>query len=83
MDYGIYATDTFPRLVRHFDPITRILTTSLRQLEKMGFKMSNGYMFGFSFGGQVVTEAGRRIGFNRIALIDSIGLILTVISQSY
>lgn len=71
MDYGPYATDTFLRLVRHFDPITHILTTTLRQLEEMGFQMTNGYMFGFSFGGQVVAEAGRRIGFNRIALIDS------------
>lgn len=72
MDYSPYATDTFLRLVRHFDPITYVLTTTLRQLEEIGFQMFNGYMFGFSFGGQVVTEAGRRIGFNRMALIDSI-----------
>lgn len=35
-------------------------------------------MFGFSFGGQLVTEAGRRIGFQRLQFIDSMRHILSV-----
>lgn len=71
MDYGSYAGDTFVRLVRHFEPIVHVLTVALIQLEDMGFQMDKGYMFGFSFGGQLVTEAGRRIGPQRLKFVDS------------
>lgn len=33
--------------------------------------MNNGYLFGFSYGGQLATEAGRRIGYRRLKEIDS------------
>lgn len=71
MDYGYYADDAFIRLVRHFDQIVGILTQNLLELRDQGFDMNNGYMFGFSFGGQLVTEAGRRIGNQQISNIDS------------
>lgn len=72
MDYDQHAAESFRRLVRNFEPIVQILTLQLLHFEYMGFDMNNGFMFGFSFGGQLVTEAGRRIGFERLSDIDSI-----------
>lgn len=71
MDYGRYASESYVRLVRLFDPIAQILTLQLYLLDYMGFNMSNGYLFGFSYGGQLATEAGRRIGYRRLKEIDS------------
>lgn len=71
MDYGKYASESYVRLVRLFDPIAQILTLQLLLLEYMGFSMSNGYLFGFSYGGQLATEAGRRFGYRRLKEIDS------------
>lgn len=71
MDFEQHSSESFIRLVRNFEPIVQILTLNLVHLEQMGFDMNNGYMFGFSFGGQLVTEAGRRIGFERLSEIDS------------
>ena len=71
MDYTSYAEDNFVRLLRHFDAIASILTIYLMDMQEFGFNMSNGYMFGFSFGGQLVTEVGRRIGPQTIKDIDS------------
>lgn len=71
MDYGRYASESYVRLVRLFDPIAQILTLQLYLLDYMGFDMNNGYLFGFSYGGQLATEAGRRIGYRRLKDIDS------------
>lgn len=71
MDYGNYAAESYVRLVRLFEPIVQILTLELLLLEYIGFDMSKGYMFGFSYGGQLATEAGRRIGHQRLKDIDS------------
>lgn len=71
MDYGRYAAESYVRLVRVFDPIAQILTMQLHLLDYMGFDMNNGYLFGFSYGGQLATEAGRRIGHKRLKEIDS------------
>lgn len=71
MDYGRYASENYVRLVRVFDPIAQILTLQLYLLDYMGFNMNNGYLFGFSYGGQLATEAGRRIGYRRLKEIDS------------
>lgn len=72
MDYGRYTeTENYVRLVRQFEPIVEILTAFLYELNVMGFSMNRGYMFGFSYGGQLVCEAGRRIGIQSIADIDS------------
>lgn len=71
MDYGRFANDSYVRLVRLFDQIAQILTVQLHLLDYMGFDMSNGYLFGFSYGGQLATEAGRRIGYKRLKEIDS------------
>lgn len=71
MDYSRYASESYVRLVRYFDQIAQILTVQLYLLDYMGFDMSNGYLFGFSYGGQLATEAGRRIGYKRLKEIDS------------
>lgn len=71
MDYGRYASESYVRLVRLFDPLAQILTLQLYLLDYMGFDMNNGYLFGFSYGGQLATEAGRRIGYRRLKEIDS------------
>lgn len=65
------ASESYVRLVRVFDPIAQILTLQLYLMDYMGFDMNNGYMFGFSFGGQLATEAGRRFGYKRLKEIDS------------
>lgn len=71
MDYSYYAKESYVRLVRQFDVIVKVLTTHLMELRLLGFDMDNGYLFGFSYGGQLVCEAGRRIGFQMINRIDS------------
>lgn len=71
MDYSKYAAESYVRLVRVFDPIAQILTMQLHLLDYMRFDMNNGYLFGFSYGGQLATEAGRRIGSRRLKDIDS------------
>lgn len=58
MDYSRYAVESYVRLVRVFDPITQVLTLQLYLMDYMGFDMNNG----FSYGGQLATEAGRRFG---------------------
>lgn len=71
MDYSRYAAESYVRLVRVFDPIAQILTLQLYLLDYMGFDMNKGYLFGFSYGGQLATEAGRRFGYKRLKEIDS------------
>lgn len=72
MDYGYFAKESYVRLMRIYEPMVQILTLQLLLLDYLGFDMSNGYMFGFSYGGQMATEAGRRIGHQRFKDIDSI-----------
>lgn len=71
MDYGKYAAESYVRLVRVFDAIAQILTMQLHLLDYMGFDMNKGFLFGFSYGGQLATEAGRRLGHKRLKEIDS------------
>ncbi|GAB0090100.1 pancreatic lipase-related protein 2 [Sergentomyia squamirostris] len=70
MDYIVYSSESYFRLMKHFDAISDILTTKLCDLEFVGLPPAVGFMFGFSFGGQIVAEAGRRIGPGRIKDID-------------
>lgn len=71
LDYGYYAKDSYVRLMRVYEPLVQILTLQLFLLEYLGFDMDRGFMFGFSYGGQMATEAGRRIGHQRFKEIDS------------
>ena len=76
MDFGHYANENYVRLMRLYEPIVRVLTLQLLLMELLGFNMEDGYMFGFSYGGQLATEAGRRIGFQKLKDIDSNALNL-------
>lgn len=71
MDFSRYASESYVRLVRVFDPMAQVLTLQLHLMDYMGFDMNNGYLFGFSYGGQLATEAGRRFGYKRLKEIDS------------
>lgn len=71
MDYSKYSALEYGRLVRVFDPIAQMLTAKLHQMEYRGFSDDNSYLFGFSFGAQLASEAGRRFGYRRINQIDS------------
>lgn len=71
MDYSYFAQeDKYFNLVNQFDAIADVLTIKLRDLERAGYDPDNGYVFGFSFGGQLVVEAGKRFGVRRIKNID-------------
>lgn len=80
MDYGYYAKDSYVRLMRVYEPMVQILTLQLYLLDYLGFDMDKGYMFGFSYGGQMATEAGRRIGHRRFKEIDSTQLFFILTS---
>jgi len=71
MDYNVFAVEPYPRLMKYFGAITNVLTQQLRLMETLGFIPDNGYMFGFSYGGQIVCEAGRRFGARKLKEIDS------------
>jgi dienelactone hydrolase len=47
-----------------------VLVEKLLQLEAQGFHPDNLFMYGFSFGAQLVINAGNLYGENRIAEID-------------
>lgn len=71
MDYSYFSVDeSYFMLVRHFDPITEVLKAKLLDLEHAGYNPENMFLFGFSFGGQLVVEAGKRFGPKRIKEID-------------
>lgn len=70
MDFSIFANDRYVRLVRSFDAIAHILHIHLLELERIGFNLREGYMFGFSYGGRLVCEAAKRLGTRIIKDID-------------
>lgn len=72
MDYSRYSlSENYLRLIRQFDSIANVLSNFLFEIETIGFEMDKGYMFGFSYGGQLACEAGRRIGIQNFREIDS------------
>jgi pimeloyl-ACP methyl ester carboxylesterase len=71
MDYSPYSQVTnYIRLYKHFNGILRILTQKLDQLLRAGFDPNKGYIFGFSFGAQLVLRAARRFGDQRFKEVD-------------
>lgn len=70
MDYKEVARYSYFHLLGNFDRIAEALTEKLRQFRQNLFDPSKMFMFGFSFGGQLVLEAGRRFGENQIQQID-------------
>ncbi|XP_038106978.1 lipase member H-like [Culex quinquefasciatus] len=71
MDYSKYSKeDYFQRLVPRFGHVANALAEKLRDLERGGFDPMDGFMFGFSFGAHLTTEAGRRFGLRKLGRID-------------
>ncbi|XP_037947671.1 uncharacterized protein LOC119679401 isoform X2 [Teleopsis dalmanni] len=58
IDYRHYAKAPYIQLYRNFKKITDIMYLKLLSLINVGFNPSNGYMFGFSYGGQLATQIG-------------------------
>lgn len=58
-------------VVRYFEPLSKLLAKKLNQIVNDGASSDNIYMFGFSYGGRVVIEAGLLFGHQKIGLIDS------------
>lgn len=70
MDYGEFARFSYFHLLTNFDGIANALTVKLRHFRQHLFEPNKMFMFGFSFGGQLVLEAGRRFGERQIQQID-------------
>lgn len=71
MDYSNHSiVQDYFVLVRKFDSISQVLIDKLFQLEAQGFNPDNLFMYGFSFGAQLVINAGNLYGDRRIAEID-------------
>jgi Lipase len=71
MDYSNHSiVQDYFVLVRKFDFLSQVLVEKLLQLEKQGFNPDNLFMYGFSFGAQLVINTGNLYGENRIAEID-------------
>lgn len=71
MDYSNHSVvqDYFV-LVGKFNLLSQVLVDKLFQLEAQGFNPDNLYMYGFSFGAQLVIHAGNLYGDSKIAEID-------------
>lgn len=70
MNYHNFSKTGYFQLVGRFEPIVQVLTDKLNQFAKQDFDPDNMHMFGFSYGGQLVLEAGRRFGTQLISRID-------------
>lgn len=71
MDYSNHSlVQEYFVLVRKFDPLSEVLLHKLLQLESQGFNPDNLFMYGFSFGAQLVINAGNLYGEQKIAEID-------------
>lgn len=71
MDYSNHSiVQEYFSLVRKFDELSHVLVQKLYQLESEGFNPSNAFLYGFSFGAQLVINAGNLYGHHRIAEID-------------
>lgn len=71
MDYSNHSiVQDYFVLVRKFNQLSQVLVEKLLELEAQGFDPDNLFMYGFSFGAQLVINAGNLYGNNRIAEID-------------
>jgi hypothetical protein len=73
MDYSKFSNTRYFRLLLHYPHILTVLRVKLVQLQLEKFLPSKGYIFGFSFGGQLAVHGSiRGFGFNRLAELDGI-----------
>lgn len=78
MDYSAFSMNSnYYSLVQDFNGIATVLTKKLNAFQAISFDPNNIYIFGFSFGGQLALEAGRRFGKMLIKQIDGNRLIFS------
>lgn len=83
MDYSNHSiVQEYFTLVRKFDALSDVLVRKLFQLEAQGLNPDNLFMYGFSFGAQLVINAGNLYGQQRIAEIDGKTFMFTFWFQS-
>jgi dienelactone hydrolase len=71
MDYASPSNVSYLRLLRKFSQIVEVLSDKLKQLHFQGYDPKDGYLFGFSFGAQVVLRAAiNAYGYQQLAEID-------------
>lgn len=71
MDYSNHSmVQEYFDLVGKFYPLSTVLLEKLLELETQGFNPDNLFMYGFSFGGQLVIYTGALYGDQKIAQID-------------
>ncbi|KAJ6646793.1 Pancreatic lipase-related protein 2 [Pseudolycoriella hygida] len=71
MDYSYFSkSSNYYSLVRNFNGIASVLANKLKYFQSISFDPDNMYLFGFSFGGQLVLESARRFGKMLIKQID-------------
>lgn len=72
MNYSYYSDrGNYLEVITHFIPISNLLARKMRQINDNGASSDNIFMFGHSFGGRIVVEAGLLFGLDRIGQIDS------------
>jgi hypothetical protein len=71
MDYFRYSRLGYGEMIPRFDSIASVLTKKLQSLHQQGMQYENLFMWGFSYGGQLVVEAGKRIGNQSVDRIDT------------
>lgn len=80
MDYSNHSiVQDYFTLVRKFNELSLVLVDKLYQLESDGFSPDNCFLYGFSFGAQLVINAGNLYGEQRIAEIDGNVLNLLIL----
>lgn len=71
MDYSTFSMNSnYYSLVKDFNGIATVLTKKLKDFQSIAFKPNDIFIFGFSFGGQLALEVGRRLGKPLIKQID-------------
>ncbi|XP_055590953.1 uncharacterized protein LOC129743036 [Uranotaenia lowii] len=68
--FSAYRRGCIMVMLPNFDRLTNALVTFIRRLLSLGFESNRGFLFGFSYGAQMVLEAGRRLGDQKLARID-------------
>lgn len=68
MDYSDYNKD-YPYLMGNFRTVAKILTNKLVQLRDKGFRSSDAYLFGFSYGARLIVRAGIDFGPKQLGII--------------
>ncbi|XP_058125186.1 uncharacterized protein LOC131285462 [Anopheles ziemanni] len=78
MNYDRFAQlNAYSRLRRNYKEIHGVLRQKLEFLEQEGFSPDDGFMYGFSFGAQVVLSAAKEYGTRKLKEIDVCDIVGT------